>query len=80
MKFNPDSTDLQEEYYYYFDLSYSNLALTEDYYYEIAMKIPPFKKGEYMTSLALCKDWEKAKIKEILKKASMPMRDVKIKN
>jgi len=66
MKFNPDLTSLEEPYYYYFDLTYSDLILKTTFHYNVAMQIMPFKKGKLIKELGLCKELEKVKIREML--------------
>jgi len=63
MNLNPDSTSLQYPIYYYFSLSYSDIFLRSSYHYEVAMAMNPFNKGDYVTDLGTCRDWERLKIK-----------------
>ncbi|MCG6191354.1 hypothetical protein [Maribellus maritimus] len=58
MKVNPDSSSLAEPIYYYFSVHYSDLILKTSYSYVVVMKLPPFKKGNCMNELAICKNWE----------------------
>lgn len=64
MKFNPDSVSLKIPIHYYINLKYSDLISESSYYYEIAMKLKPFKKGNFLNELVLCREWETSNLKE----------------
>jgi len=64
MKINPDSTSLKMPIYYYINLKYSDLISKSLYNYEIAMKLKPFKKGNFLNELVFCREWETSNLKE----------------
>jgi len=67
LKFNPESKSLLEPIYYYFKLTYSDIISKQVYPYEIVMKFNPFDNGKFMNELILCRNWEKTKIKSMVK-------------
>ena len=64
---NPDSTPLDKPIYYYFSITYNDFVFDTSYKYEIASKLPPFKKGEYLPKLSMCPEWEVNRIKKWIK-------------
>ncbi|HEY5124503.1 MAG TPA: hypothetical protein VIK14_12285, partial [Ignavibacteria bacterium] len=68
LNFNPDSTSLKTPIYYYFKLTYSDLISGISYNYDIASKLNPFKRGNYLPELTMCPNWEIAKMKRTIER------------
>lgn len=66
MPINPDTSSLSVPIYYYFTLTYTDLIRETSYPYETVKKLAPFKQGNCLDELALCKEWEVNKIKDIV--------------
>lgn len=60
---NPDSTSIDDPIYYFHEMAYSDLITGTKYNAEFLVKLEPFKKGEYKTSLIFCSPWELVNVK-----------------
>jgi hypothetical protein len=60
---NPYEEDMNFNLFYYFGLKYSDILSNKEYSFEIALRVPSFKKGKFYKEFGFIKDWEQMKIK-----------------